>query len=179
MSRTRQAIRLSRSVRFRGLIFDVTRESVRLSNGRRVVYDVVRHPGSVVLIPQPTPDTVILIRQFRWAVGRWIWELPAGSIDPGERPSRAAARECAEETGWVPAHVERLGVLYPTPGFCDERLTFYRCTGLRRPSRPVEGDEDEQIEPRVFRVKDVARLVARGRIDDMKTVAGLHMVRRR
>jgi len=176
MSRARGAVRLSRSVGFRGLIFDVTREAVRLSNGRRVVYDVVRHPGSVVLIPQPTRDTVILIRQFRWAVGRWIWELPAGSIDAGERPSRAAARECAEETGWVPARVERLGAFYPTPGFCDERMTFYRCTRLRRPWRPVHGDEDEQIEPRLFTVREVARLVARGRIDDMKTVAGLQLI---
>jgi ADP-ribose pyrophosphatase len=170
--------RTSRAVAFRGPVFDVTREGVRLANGRRAVYDVVRHRGSVVLVPQPSRDTVVLIRQFRWAIGRWIWELPAGSLEPGERPDRAARRECAEETGLEPARVRRLGTLYPTPGFCDERMIFYRCTGLAAPRRPPARDEDEQIEPRTFRIADVRRMIARGQIVDMKTVVGLGLAGR-
>ncbi len=169
-------VRRSRTVRFRGPIFDVTREAVTLSSGHRAVYDVVRHRGSVVLVPQPTPGSVILIRQFRWAIGRWIWELPAGSLEPGERPDRAARRECAEEIGLRAAHIERLGTFFPTPGFCDERMIFYRCTGLRPPARPVAGDEDEQIEPRAFSVADVRRMIRGGVISDMKTICGLHLI---
>ncbi|HUF46547.1 MAG TPA: NUDIX hydrolase [Vicinamibacterales bacterium] len=169
-------VREAHAVRFRGLIFTVERDIVRLSNGRRATYDIVRHGGSVVLIPQPERETVVLIRQYRWAVGRWIWELPAGGLEPGESPARAARRECAEEIGLRPDRVERLGTFYPTPGFCDERMMFYRCTGLRRPARPVAGDDDEQIEPRTFRLADVRRLIRRGEIIDLKTVAGLELV---
>ena len=141
-----------------------------------VVYDIVRHRGSVVLVPQPSPNLVILIRQYRWAIRQWIWELPAGSLERGERPDRAARRECAEEIGLRPARVERLGTYYPTPGFCDERMIFYRCTGLSRPARPVTGDEDEQIEPRTFTLSDVRRMIRRGEIMDMKTACGLELV---
>lgn len=176
MTRLVTPVRQSRSLAFRGPIFGVTREAVRLANGHRAVYDIVRHRGSVVLVPQPSPGSVVLIRQYRWAIRQWIWELPAGSLEPGERPDRAARRECAEEIGLRPTRIERLGTYYPTPGFCDERMIFYRCTGLVRPARPVEGDEDEQIEPRTFRLADVGRMIRRGEIADMKTVCGLQLV---
>jgi ADP-ribose pyrophosphatase len=169
-------IREAHTVRFRGLIFTVERDTVRLSNGRRATYDIVRHRGSVVLVPQPSPDTVVLIRQYRWAVGRWIWELPAGSLEPGEPPAQAARRECAEEIGLRPGRVERIGTFYPTPGFCDERMIFYRCTNLRQPARPVAGDDDEEIEPRTFRLSEVRHLIRQGEVVDMKTVAGLALV---
>jgi ADP-ribose pyrophosphatase len=158
---------------YSGRVFRVEREVVTLSNGRKVRMEAVRHRGSVVLIPQPSPDEVILIRQFRYVIGRWIWELPAGSLEPGEAPARAARRECVEETGWRPTGIRRLGAYYPSPGFCDERMIFFACSGLVRPRRPAKIDPDEQIEPRTFRVRDVWRLVDRGQIIDMKTVLGL------
>jgi len=176
MAQPDRPVRLARAVPFRGRIFDVTRETVQFAGGHRTVYDVVRHRGSVVLLPQPSRASIVLIRQFRWAIGQWIWELPAGSLEPGERPDRAARRECAEEIGLRPARVERLGTFYPTPGFCDERMIFYRCTGLTRPARPVIGDADEQIEPRTFRLADIRRMIRRGEITDMKTICGLHLV---
>jgi len=176
MSESDRPRQQSRKTCFRGPIFDVTRERVRLPSGHRAVYDVVRHRGSVVLVPQPTPDAVVLIRQFRWAIRRWIWELPAGSLEPGERPDRAARRECAEEIGLRPSHVERLGTFYPTPGFCDERMIFYRCTGLNRPSRPVAGDPDEQIEPRTYRLAQIRRMIRQGEIVDMKTICGIALL---
>jgi ADP-ribose pyrophosphatase len=163
---------------FRGPVFSVERAQVRLSNGRTARYDVVRHRGSVVILAQPTPAEIVLVRQYRYAIDRWIWELPAGSLDAGEAPADAARRECVEETGWRPRVVERLTELYPTPGFCDERMTFYRCTELRRPARRVAGDPDEQIEPRVFTLAEARALVRRGEIVDMKTVVGLSLARR-
>src|SRR5437868_6395 len=97
--------RLSRSIEFTGRVFRVERDRVRLSNGRETTLDIVRHRGSVVLIPQPSPDELILIRQYRYAIGRWIWELPAGTLDAGEASAPAARRECAEEIGLWPGRV--------------------------------------------------------------------------
>jgi len=174
MSARRSIPRLRRRrVAFAGRIFRVERDTVSLGRGRTATMDVVRHRGSVVLIPQPSRDRVILIRQYRYAISRWIWELPAGSLEPGERPASAARRECEEEIGLRPGTVRRLGMFYPTPGFCDERMIFFRCTDLRRPAHPAAGDADEQIEPRAMSVAHAWRLVARGEIIDMKTVLGL------
>jgi ADP-ribose pyrophosphatase len=168
--------RLGRRLVFSGRIFRVERDRVRLANGRDVVMDVVRHAGSVVLIAQPARDSVVLVRQYRYVIGRWIWELPAGSLDPGERPAHAARRECAEEIGLMPRRVRRLRTLYPTPGFLDERMIFFRCTELSSPRRPLELDEDEQLEPRTFKVADVRRMIARGTIVDMKTIVGMSLL---
>lgn len=171
------APRLARRLVFAGKVFDVTRDRVRLPHGPVAELDVVRHRGSVVLIPEPAPDRVILIRQYRYAVDRWLWELPAGSLEPGERPDRAARRECAEEIGLRPRRLVRTGTFYPTPGFCDERMIFYRCLDLVAPARPAAQDEDEALEPRTFTRRQLARMIRRGEIVDMKTVVGLAMTR--
>ncbi len=161
---------------FRGRVFHVEQARVRLPNGRRTTLDIVRHRGSVVLIPQPAPGKVILIRQYRYAIDRWIWELPAGTLDPGEGPAAAARRECAEEIGLAPGKVTKLTELYPTPGFCDEVMLFYRCTDLTPPRRPPAHDPDEQIEPRVFTLREARRLIDRREVIDMKTVVGLGLI---
>ncbi len=167
---------LRRTVPFKGPIFRVDRETVRLPNGRVKAMDIVRHRGSVVLIPRPSRGRVILIRQYRHAIRKWIWELPAGSLEAGERPAAAARRECGEEIGLVPGRVRRLGLFYPTPGFCDERMIFFECTKLRRPKTPLVGDDDEQITPRMMSIADAWKLVDRGQIIDMKTVLGLLLI---
>jgi ADP-ribose pyrophosphatase len=167
---------LSRSTMFRGRVFRVERDRVRLPNARTAIMDIVRHRGSVVLVPQPDRRHVILIRQYRHAINRWIWELPAGSVDPGEAPLAAARRECAEEIGLSPRRMTRLAAYYPTPGFCDEHMVFYRCERLVAPTGPVERDEDEEIRPRVFSAPESRRLVARGHVVDMKTIVGLHLI---
>jgi ADP-ribose pyrophosphatase len=161
---------------FDGPIFRVERERVRLPNGRTATLDVVRHRGSVVLIPQPSRREVILVRQYRHAIRKWIWELPAGSLDPGEAPRRAARRECEEEVGLTPRRLARVGTLYPTPGFCDEVMVYYRCEDLVAPRRAAALDEDEQLEPRTFTLNAVRRMIARGEIVDMKTVVGMDLL---
>jgi ADP-ribose pyrophosphatase len=162
-----------RRVIYDGRIFRVERDLVMLSTGRVVAMEAVRHRGSVVLVAQPSPDRIILIRQFRYVIGRWIWELPAGSLETGEAPARAARRECQEEIGWRPTRVRRLATYYPSPGFCDERMIFYACTGLVRPLKRPATDPDEEIEPRTFTLASAWRLVTNGEINDLKTVAGL------
>jgi ADP-ribose pyrophosphatase len=111
-------------------------------------------------------------------VDRYIWELPAGSLKPGEDPDAAAARECEEEIGLAPGRIERLQGFYPTPGFCDELMIFYRCTQLSPPSAgsTAHRDEDEDIEPRTVSVEEARRMVAAGEIVDLKTVAGLTLI---
>jgi ADP-ribose pyrophosphatase len=169
--------RIGRTIPFTGRVFRVESDRVILPNGRPATLDIVRHRGSVVLIPQPARDRIILIRQFRYAINRWIWELPAGTLDPGESARKAARRECAEEIGLSPGRVEKLGEFYPTPGFCDEVMIFFRCTRLEAPRRPPAIDPDEQIAPRTFSIAEVRRLIARREIIDMKTVVGLTLLR--
>jgi ADP-ribose pyrophosphatase len=168
--------RLSHERVFEGKVFAIDRDRVRMANGRVVVLDVVRHPRSVVLVPVPEPGRVVLIRQYRYPVNRVLWELPAGSVDPGEEPEAAARRECHEEIGQVPDTIVRLAALSPTPGYCDEEMLFFRVSGLSVPDEAAELDEDEDIEPRTFTIADAREMVRRGEITDMKTVVGLGMI---
>jgi ADP-ribose pyrophosphatase len=161
---------------FSGTVFDVFRDRVQMPNGREVTVDVVRHVRSVVLLPVPEPGHIILIRQYRYAVNRWMWELPAGSVDDGEEPDAAARRECHEEIGQVPETIVRLGSLFPTPGYCDEEMIFFRLSALSDPTEAAALDEDEDIEPRTFTLAEAREMIRRGEIIDMKTVVGLGMI---
>jgi ADP-ribose pyrophosphatase len=169
---------LARTTVHTGRIIQVEIDVVKLPSGHTVDMEIVRHPGSVVLIPIPAPGSIILIRQYRYTIDRWIWELPAGSLKRNEDPDRAAARECEEEIGLVPGKLTRLGSYYPTPGFCDEEMIFYRCEDLRPPApdSTARKDEDEEIEPRTFTVPEARALVTSGEIVDLKTLAGLSLL---
>jgi ADP-ribose pyrophosphatase len=162
----------------RGRIFTVEIDSVTLPTGHTLDMEVIRHPGSVVLLPMPAADRIILIRQYRYTIDRDIWELPAGSLKPGENPDVAAARECEEEIGLAPGVVERMQGFYPTPGFCDELMIYYRCTELGPPAADstARPDDDEDIEPREMSVDEARELIRTGEIVDLKTVAGLALI---
>jgi len=161
---------------FSGKVFNVDRDRVRMPNGREVRVDVVRHSRSVVLVPMPEAGRVTLVRQYRYAVNRHLWELPAGSVDPGEAPEQAAKRECHEEIGLVPSTIVRLGALLPTPGYCDEEMIFFRLSGLEKTDEHAHVDEDEDIEAKTFEVRDAREMIRRGEIVDMKTIAGLTFI---
>ena len=169
---------LSRTPVYRGRILRLEVDRVMLPSGHTLDMEIVRHPGSVVLLPIPAPGQIILIRQYRYTLDRHIWELPAGTLKPGENPAEAAARECEEEIGLVPARVTRLGGFYPTPGFCDEEMIYFRCEDLGAPAADslVRKDADEEIEPRTFTVAEARALVAQGDIVDLKTLAGLALL---
>jgi ADP-ribose pyrophosphatase len=169
---------VSRKIVHDGRILRLELDRVTLPSGHTVDMEIVRHPGSVVLLPIPEPGKIILIRQFRYAIDRWIWELPAGSLKPGEDPDEAAARECEEELGLAPAKVTRLRSYYPTPGFCDEEMIYYRCEDLRPPApdSTARKDDDEDIEPRTLTVSEARARLAAGEICDLKTLAGLALL---
>jgi ADP-ribose pyrophosphatase len=167
---------ISRERAFEGKVFNVDRERVKLPHGPTVTVDVVRHTKSAVILPVPEPGRVILVRQYRHSVNRWLWEVPAGSVDEGESPEAAAKRECHEEIGQVPDTVVRLAALYPTPGYCDEEMVFFRVSGLAEPIEAAAVDEDEHIEARTFTLREARDMVRSGEIVDMKTVVGLGLI---
>jgi ADP-ribose pyrophosphatase len=175
----RTGTQLSRTEVFRGRVFTVTADCVTMPNGRTVTLDIVRHRGSVVLLPMQDDAHIVLIRQYRFALDRWIWELPAGSLDEGEDPGTAAARECEEEIGLVPDRVDFVGAWYPTPGFCTEVMNYYRLGGLHAPDPngpQAHKDEDEDIRVRVFTLAEARDMVRRGEIVDLKTAWGLTLL---
>ena len=162
---------------YEGRVFSVEVGRLMFPNGTAHEIAVVRHRPSVVLIPMLDSERVVLIRQYRPAIARTMWELPAGTTDPGESPDEAAARECEEEIGLVPGKLERLGGFFPTPGFCDEELVFYRVSDLREPSGTRRSpDEDEDIQPKVVTIAEARSMVARGDIIDLKTAFGLTLI---
>jgi ADP-ribose pyrophosphatase len=165
---------------FSGRVFSVTVETLNLPNGRALHAEIVRHPPSVVIIPIDANGAVILVRQYRYPIGRSTWELPAGSVDPGEDLERAAIRECHEEIQLIPSKVEKIGSFFPTPGYCDEEMNVFRATGLRKPEahESAEPDEDEDIEVRAFSRDALQSMISSGEIIDLKTVAGLALLKR-
>lgn len=164
---------------YQGRIFTVQVESITLPSGHPLEAEIIRHPGSVVIVPVADDGSVILVRQYRHALGRHVWELPAGSLKPGESVEGAALRECHEETGLIPDRLDFLGAYYPTPGYCDEKMHFYLAAGLRR-ARAGEAaahpDEDEDIETRAFDRDAIRGMIASGEIVDLKTVGGLALL---
>jgi ADP-ribose pyrophosphatase len=163
---------------FEGRVFSVAVESITTRKGGKMEVEIVRHPGSVVLIPITDAGAVVLVRQYRHSIGRSAWELPAGTLKPNEEPKTAAARECQEEIGLVPSALEPLGAFFPTPGYCDEEMNFYKATGLREPraDEHAEQDEDEDIEKEAFSVERIRAMIRSGEIIDLKTVAGMALL---
>ena len=159
-------------------VFAVDIEKVTLPDGRSHEIATIRHAPCVVLIPLLDDGRIVLIRQYRHSVKRALWELPAGSIDPGEAPEAAALRECEEETKLAPGRVELLATMFPAPGYCDEEMMFFKVTGLHTPAadsthRP---DEDEDITVHPTTVAEARAMLARGDIVDLKRAYALTLI---
>ena len=159
---------------FRGSVFSVVSDQVEEPGNVRARRDVIRHSGSIVVLPVDdsgrTPR-VLLERQYRYAAGIRMWELPAGRIDPGEAPLAAARRELVEETGYTASRWERALFFYVSPGCLDETMAVYLARGLRRGrARP---EEDEFIQKRFFPLSAALRMVASGKLRDAKTIAAV------
>ncbi len=139
--------------------------------GRRVEREVVHHPGAVVIVPVLDGDRLVLVRNGRIAVGETLWELPAGTLEPGEDPAHAAARELEEETGYRPGSLRPLGEFYSSPGFLHELLRLFVADRLEFVGARPEPGED--VEGRVLERAAVLDMIDRGRIRDAKTIAGV------
>lgn len=171
----RSAMRLlrvkERTTVYQGRFLRVTRE-VLASRGRQFVRETIHHPGSVVLVPLLDRSHIIFVRQYRRAVGRWLLELPAGTLDhQGERPSTCARRELEEETGWKAGRLQQLGWFFAAPGFLSERLTIFLATDLMRATAHPE--PDEQITPVILPLPTALAKIRSGAICDAKSIIGV------
>jgi ADP-ribose pyrophosphatase len=158
---------------YQGRIVDLRLERVTLPNGAVTELEVMHHPGAACVAPANDAGEVLLIRQYRHAVGQEIWELPAGLLQGGEVPAECAARELAEETGLTAGRLLGLGAILPTPGYSDERIHLFLAQDLQAGEQAHEADE-VIVEQRWVPWPEALAMVARGAIEDAKSIAGLH-----
>ncbi len=137
--------------------------------------EVVEHPGGVAIVAQPSPGEIVLVRQYRHAVGQDLWEVPAGMIERGEPPLETARRELIEETGYRAASLRFLFSLYTSPGFCNERIHLFCAEGLTPGEAAPE--DDEQFEIRTWKIEEAWQLVETDRLRDAKTQIALAWAR--
>ena len=157
---------------YRGRIVHLCLDEVTLPTGARVSLEVVHHPGAAAIVAIDDREEVTLIRQFRHAAGGFIWEIPAGVLNEGEKPIDCAARELREETGLVAGELDSLGSILTTPGFCDERIHLFLARGCQSSEQQLEADEVLTVSSFPFRT--ALDMIRRGEIQDAKSIAGLH-----
>lgn len=162
---------VSRRVVYSGRVFKVQLDTLIEPEGAKVERAVICHRGSVVLVPILDDGRVVLVRQYRHAAGKFLWELVAGTLERGELPLAAAKRELLEETGYRAASFKRVASFFPSPGFLAERMHLFECRGLKAGTpRP---ESDEAIECRAFSLNVLRKMVRTGGIEDAKTLIGL------
>lgn len=163
--------RLASELVFEGKLLRVRVDQVRTPSGRTATREVVEHPGAVAILPVLADGRMVLVRQFRYAVGRELLEVPAGTREPGEDPRQTAIRELHEEVGFVAENVELLLRYFISPGWCNEELIVYRASGLR--DIGAQPDQDENLAAVTVRPEEVPQLIASGEIADAKTITAI------
>jgi ADP-ribose pyrophosphatase len=157
-------------------LFRVTEDkAVEPKTGFEIARSVVRHMGSAVMLAIDEKKRILLVRQYRLPAAKYLWELPAGKVDPGEKPLQAAKRELAEETGYKAKKWKKLASFFVSPGYVEERMTIFRATELTA-GDPTPMD-DENIESRWFKRKEIAKMIESGKIEDAKTIIGFFMAK--
>jgi len=172
-TRNKARIVSSRTV-YSGPVFTVTTDHVEEPNGVRARRDVIHHSGSVVVLAVDDSGTtphVLLERQYRHAASDYLWELPAGRIDPGEKELQAARRELLEETGYTAGKWRRILKFYASPGFVAETMAVFMATDLR--AGEAQPEEDEVIYKRMVPLPTAVRMVVSGTIRDAKTISSV------
>lgn len=166
--------KLSSKIVFRGRVFEITRDRVREPNGVTAVREVIRHSGSVVVLAvddSAEEPRVLMETQYRYAAQSYMFELPAGRIDPGEDALTAGKRELREETGYTARRWKRALFFYPSPGFLEETMTVFLAQGLK--PGIAQPESDERIEHRLIPLSEVLRQIMSTRIRDGKTIASV------
>lgn len=162
---------LSQELLFEGRVITVTRDTVLLENGRQSTREVVRHNGGACVAALTGDRQLYFVRQFRYAYGRELLELPAGKLEKGEDPRPAALRELEEEVGVTAAELVELGPFLPTCGYCNEVIHLYAARGLTRTAQRL--DEDEFVTVLTLPFEEAWQMAQQGRINDGKTIAAL------
>ena len=166
-----QKVRLKkRTLIYQGRVIRLYREVLSV-DGQEIVRETVKHPGAVVIVPVLDDGRIVFVRQYRRAIEKEILELPAGTLEPGERRSLCARRELQEETGWKAKRMTRLGQFYAAPGFISEQMTLFLAQGLTPTQASPE--PDELLKPVILSLKGALKMVHAGAICDAKTIIGL------
>ena len=164
---------------FSGRVLDVDVDTVRFPDGSVGDLEMIRHPGASAVVPfvndpRGADPEVLLIRQFRHAAERYVWEIPAGRLEPGEAPEACARRELEEEAGVRAGELRRLTTIYTTPGFTDERIHLFLAGGLGEGTERREADEFLEVHRMPW--SRVLRLIEQGEVEDGKTLVALMFV---
>ncbi len=156
---------------YNGKIFNVALEKVTLPNGVTKDREVVRHPGAAAMVPLLDDGNVVLVKQYRHAVNNYLWEIPAGTLEPHEEPVACAERELVEETGYEATNFDKLTEILPAPGYTDEHIHIFLATGLTLAEQRLEDDEVLTVQPTPF--DKAIEMIKTGEIQDAKTIVGL------
>ena len=162
---------------YKGRVFLLVKENVTLDNGATADLEYVEHPGAAAIVPLADTGEVVLIRQYRHALKRYIWEIPAGTLHPGELVEACARRELTEETGLAAAAWEKIGEITPVPGYSDERVHIF-LAGELTPARQAL-DADEVLAVHRVPLAEAVRMIETGEIQDAKSICGLLLAERR
>ncbi len=163
---------IHRKPAFEGRMLHVFDDEVEIG-GHKTTREVVLHPGAAAIIPVTEDGYVLFVRQYRYAVEQPLLEIPAGKLDPGEAPDICAARELTEETGYRSEHIQKLGYIYTTPGFCNETIHLYLADHLVKDHQHL--DQDEYLDVVSLPLAEVWKQIAEGKIYDAKTLAAFAM----
>jgi ADP-ribose pyrophosphatase len=163
----------NRTIVYQGKVFELIRENITLENGTTTDVEFIEHPGAAAMIPFLDDSRIVLLKQYRHALKKHIWEIPAGTLDPQEKIISCAKRELIEETGYSANRWQRLGEITPVPGYSDERIHIYLATELQPADQNLDADEVIQVQEVEF--KDALDMIGNGEIQDAKSIAGLLM----
>jgi ADP-ribose pyrophosphatase len=155
-----------------GKVLKMRQDTVELPNGEHGYREVLSHPGGIVILPVLDDGKILLIKQFRYALNKVIYEFPAGKLEPGEDPFECAKRELEEETGYAANQWQSCHYVYTAPGFCNEKLYLYKATELTKLENP-HTEDDEFIEVVTHTIEELVALIKQGVITDAKTVCGV------
>ncbi len=163
----------------KGKVFNLIVDEIEYPSGNRGVREVAEHPGGAVAVPLLDGHSLILVKQFRYPMKQYLYELPAGKLGPGEDPKVCAARELEEETGYIAGSLKKLTAIYTSPGFCTELLHLFLATDLRRSSSGQKLEEgEEHLTVEVVSLRDAVGMIERGEIVDGKTICGILLAER-
>ncbi len=165
------------TVFFKGKLLKLSTQQKQLPTGQSTTVEVIEHPGAVLIIPFLSHHEIVLIHQYRPVLGKYLYELPAGTLNPHETILRCAHRELQEETGYKAKIIKKLGHIYPVPGYSTEVISIFQAEQLTALSKPVKKDLDEVIETKVLTKQQISQLFKKGKINDAKTICALAFCR--
>ena len=156
-----------------GRVFNLVKENYTLDNGVTSHMDFIQHPGAAAMVPMLNNGEVVLIKQYRHAIREFIWEIPAGTLDPDESPITCARRELIEEIGYSATDWHQLGTITPLPGCSDERIHIFMASDLKPAEQHL--DDDEMINVHKMNLSEALQMILAGEISDGKTISGLFL----